>query len=180
MENLTHWKQTRNAEYLGSYDLACGIDKNDKPIYKEIIATIDKIVIDEEVIDVASKINEKKKLTVLYFKNGLKKMIINSTNKKSIESATGTPFIEKWAGKQICIYVQTGVYMPGTKKADNITTDALRIKSIPKRICSVCGKIIEEKIYNASISKYNISLCSKECAIKAGKIKIDEENNENE
>lgn len=170
MEKLTHWKQTRNAEYLGSYDLVCGIDKNDKPTYKEILATIDKIVLDEEVIDVASKNNEKKKLTVAYFKNGLKKMIINSTNKKAIESATGTPFIEKWVGKQICIYVQTGLYMPGTKKADNITTDALRIKPVPKRVCDVCGKIITESVYNASKEKYGIALCSKECGIKAGKI----------
>ena len=37
-------------------------------------------------------------------------------------------------------------------------------------MCSVCNKVIEEKIYNASIEKYGISLCSKECGIKAGKI----------
>lgn len=168
MEELTHWKQTRNVNYLGSYDLAIGADENGKPIYKEIVATIDRIVENEEVVDVCSKNNEKKKVSVAYFKNGLKKMILNSTNKNAIERATSSPFIQWWANKQILIYVQTGVYMPGTKKADNITTDVLRIKPVPKRLCDVCGKVISEEIYAGSMAKYNKALCSAQCKEKAG------------
>lgn len=168
MEKLTHWKQTRNADYLGSYDLAVGADENGKPIYKEIVATIDRIVENEEVVDIGSKNSEKKKVSVAYFKNGLKKMILNSTNKNAIEKATGSPFIQFWANKQVLIYVETGVYMPGTKKADNITTDALRIKPIPKKLCDVCGKVIAENIYQGSIAKYGKALCSEECKEKAG------------
>lgn len=168
MEKLTHWKQTRNANYLGSYDLAVGADKNGKPIYREIVATIDKIVENEEVVDVGTTNGEKKKVTVVYFKNGLKKMILNSTNKAAIEKATGSPFIEWWQNKQILIYVETGVYKPGTKKADNITTDALRIKPVPKRICDVCGKVIDEATYQGSMAKYGKALCSAECKEKAG------------
>lgn len=167
MEKLTHWKQTRNADYLGSYDLIIGADENDKPIYREIVATIDRVVQDEEVVDVGSKSNEKKKMTVAYFKNGLKKMILNSTNKNAIEMATGIPFVERWANKQVCIYVEKGVYMPGTKKADNITTDALRIKPKPTRICDMCGKVISEEIYSGSMQKYGKSLCSRECKEKS-------------
>ena len=32
--------------------------------------------------------------------------------------------------------------------------------------CSVCDKIIDEKMYNASIEKYGVALCSKECLEK--------------
>ena len=31
------------------------------------------------------------------------------------------------------------------KKADKITTDAIRFKRIPQRMCEVCGKVITEE-----------------------------------
>ena len=97
-------------------------------------------------------------------------MILNRTNKKGIENATGTIFIEKWIGKQVLLTVEN-------IKAFGKVQPALRIKPVPKRVCDICGKIIDEKVHNASKEKYGIALCSKECAIKAGKIK---ENIENE
>lgn len=35
--------------------------------------------------------------------------------------------------------------------------------------CSVCEKEIDLKMYNATIKKYGVALCSEECAIKCGK-----------
>lgn len=161
MEKLTPWQTTRDINFVGSFDLIVGCDENEKPIYKDIIVTIDKIN-EEEVLDVQT--NKKINKTVAHFiEKNVKPMILNTTNKKGIENATGTMFMEKWIGKQVLLTVEN-------VKAFGKVQPALRIKPIPKRVCDICGKIIDEKIYNASKEKYNMALCSKECAIKAGKI----------
>lgn len=49
---------------------------------------------------------------------------------------------------------------------DNKDSDTTNTHNKEKYTCSVCNKVIEEKIYNASIEKYNVSLCSKECLDK--------------
>ena len=169
---LTMWKKTVNKDYLGSWDLCIGADNNDKPIYKELVVTIkdvkQELVTDMEKVKTnrnfkATKEELSKEELLIYFNELPKPMIIHAkTNFQGLENATGTPFIERWVGKQVCVYVETGV------KAFGTVTDALRIKPVPKRLCSVCGKIIEENIYNASIEKYGISLCSAECKNKAG------------
>lgn len=163
MEKLTHYKATKDNKFLGSWDLVIG-EQNGKPKYREIIVEIDKIGIQEEIEN--HQTNSKDIKNVVYFKNGIKPMVLNATNTKMIATATGSPFMEKWAGAKVLIYVETGVYMPGTRKADNITTDALRIKPVPKRLCDVCGKVIEENIYQGSIAKYGRPVCSKECLDK--------------
>lgn len=165
MEKLTHYRATKDNRFLGSWDLVAG-EVNGKPKYKEIIVEIEKIGIQEEIEN--HQTNSKDIKNVVYFKNGIKPMVLNATNTKMIATATGTPFMEKWANAKVLIYVETGVYMPGTKKADNITTDALRIKPVPKRLCDVCGKVISEEIYQGSMQKYGKALCSKECLEKAG------------
>lgn len=169
MEKLTHWKKEANPNYLGSWDLSIGADANGKAVYKEVIAKITKVEV-EDVADMEQikKGNTKatKEELVVYFDKFQKPMIIHAkTNFKGLETATGTPFIELWVGKEVCIYVETGV------KAFGITTDALRIKSVPKRICDICGGIISNSLYEQSMAKYGMALCSKECAIKAGKVK---------
>lgn len=166
MEKLTHYKATKDNRFLGSWDLVAG-EKNGKPIYKEIVAEIEKVGIQEEIEN--HQTNSKDIKNVVYFKNGIKPMVLNATNTKMIVLISNTPFMEKWSGTKVMIYVETGVYMPGTRKADNITTDALRIKPVPKRICSVCGNLISEEIFTASMQKYGKALCSKECLDKLNK-----------
>ena len=178
MEKLTMWKKTINKNYLGSWDLCIGADEKDQPIYKEIIVTIkdvkEELVTDMEKVKTnrdfkASKEELSKLELLIYFNEIDKPMIIHAkTNFMGLENATGTPFIEKWKGKQVCIYVEKGVKAFGTK------TDALRIKSVPVRICDVCGNIIDEQTYQKSLNKYGIALCSKDCGIKSGKIKENE------
>ena len=90
-------------------------------------------------------------------------MIIHAkTNFQGLENATGTPFIERWVGKKICVYVETGV------KAFGQVVDALRIKPKPTRICDVCGNVMENDLYEKTISAYGKALCSKTCKEKAG------------
>lgn len=168
MEKLTPWQTTRDVNFVGSFDLVVGCDENEKPIYKDIVVTIDKIS-EEEVLD--SQTNKKVNKAIAHFKEkNIKPMILNTTNKKGIENATGTMFIEKWIGKQVLLTVEN-------IKAFGKVQPALRIKPVPKRVCDVCGKIITESVYNASKKKYGMALCSRECGVKAGKIK---ENIENE
>ena len=42
----------------------------------------------------------------------------------------------------------------------------------PECFCSVCGSTMEAKIFNASVKKYGVAVCSKECLDK-----YNEENN---
>lgn len=161
MEKLTPWQTTRDVNFVGSFDLVVGCDENEKPTYKDIIVTIDKIS-EEEVLDVQT--NKKVNKTIAHFKEkNIKPMILNTTNKKGIENATGTMFMEKWIGKQVLLTVEN-------IKAFGKVQPALRIKPVPKRVCDVCGKIITESVFNASKEKYGMALCSRECGIKAGKI----------
>lgn len=167
MEKLTLWKKEINKDYLGSWDLCIGADNNEKPVYKEVVATIKKIekqaIPDMEGIKKGNTKATKDELLV-WFNELPKPMIVHAkTNFQGLENATATPFIEKWVGKRVCVYVEVGV------KAFGTTTDALRIKPVPKRLCDVCGKVISESIYNASMQKYNGAYCSKECLDKYNK-----------
>ena len=115
--------------------------------------------------------------------NGIevKPMILNKTNCERIEKLYGTPYIEDWAGKRV-IVMRTKTDFAGEK------VDCLRIKmelppfkaqskpQKPTYCCSICGKVISEKIYNAAIDKFGVAVCSKECAEKIGQNK-EEENN---
>ena len=160
MEKLTAWQSTRDVNFVGSYDLIVGVDDNNQPIYKDRIVTIDYVNAKEEVMD--AQTNKKVEKTVAHFKDkDVKPMILNTTNKKGIETATGTIFLEKWAGKQVLLTVEQ-------VKAFGKVQPALRIKPVPKRLCDVCGKVISNDIYEASMKKYNKALCSKECLEKAG------------
>ena len=160
MEKLTAWQSTRDVNFVGSYDLIVGVDDNNQPIYKDRIVTIDFVNAKEEVMD--AQTNKKVEKTVAHFKDkDVKPMILNTTNKKGIETATGTIFLEKWADKQILLTVEQ-------VKAFGKVQPALRIKPVPKRLCDVCGKIIDENLYQASMQKYGKALCSAQCKEKAG------------
>lgn len=160
MEKLTAWQSTRDVNFVGSYDLIVGVDDNNQPIYKDRIVTIDYVNAKEEVMD--AQTNKKVEKTVAHFKDkDVKPMILNTTNKKGIETATGTIFLEKWAGKQVLLTVEQ-------VKAFGKVQPALRIKPVPKRLCDVCGRVISNDIYEASMKKYNKALCSAQCKERAG------------
>ena len=166
IEKLTHWKKEAGKDYLGSWSLIIGADANDKPIYKEVVATITDIkreaIPDMEGIKKGIA-NAKKDELLIYFAELDKPMVIHAkTNFKGLETACGTPFIERWIGKQVLVYVEKDVKAFGSK------TDALRIKPIPKRLCDVCGKLIDEKTYQGSMQKYGKALCSSKCKETAG------------
>lgn len=109
METLTHIRKLSNPNYIGSYELMTG----DTPV--ELVVTIEKIV--KEPVQNG---DTKEDATVMYLK-GQKPMIVNATNRKSLEKATGTPFIERMIGKQVTLFVIK-------IKAFGDMVDALRIR----------------------------------------------------
>jgi hypothetical protein len=90
---MTHWKKLRNNDYLGAY----AIEPNQEPILT--IKSVGKEMVTGDG-------GKKDECIVAHFTNaGVKPMILNATNCKTITKIYGTPQIEEWIGKPIQIFV---------------------------------------------------------------------------
>ena len=157
MSDKTHWKKWNNPDYLGSYAFQPGEEKT---------VTIKK-VIREMVFNPSS--NGKEECTVAYFEEGLKPLILNTTNCKTISKVWGSPYVEDWAGKKITLKVKK-------ISAFGDMVDAVRVSSErpleEEIICEDCGRPIvgsagrtAKSIAAATKSKYGKTICI-ECAKK--------------
>ena len=172
-EAKTHWKSLIDTNFLGAYSFNEQVNS--------IVVTI-KGVEAQEVFN--PKENKAEVCRVMSFEEknvdgiDVKPFIINKTNCERIEELYGTGYIQDWVGKRIILFKTT------TKVAGEVI-DCVRVKlelppfeakkSAPKFACSVCGKAISEKVYNAAIQKFGVAVCSKECAEKINN--NEEENN---
>lgn len=151
----------KNPNYLGSWDLY-------ETPNNTLVATI-KDIVDEKVVNNG----QKEDCTVVHFRENIKPMILNVTNKKTLVKLYKTKETQHLIGKQIAITFEK-------VKAFGKVTDALRIKNeIPKSIaptaainCENCGKVIQgfgsmsaEQTAKYTKSKYGKALCA-ECATK--------------
>lgn len=166
MAEKTHWKVLVDTNYLGAYSFNEQVNS--------IIVTI-KNVTAQEVFN--PKENKAEVCRVMTFEetevNGIeiKPFIINKTNCETIEKLYGTGYIEDWIGKRITLF-KTSIKVAGDD------TDCIRVKKeippfkakaqTPQYTCSVCGKPITQKVYDAAIQKFGVAVCSKECASKVG------------
>lgn len=116
METLTHWKKLRNPDYLGVY--AMPTDGS------EIILTIREA----RKESVPNPQGKKSDCLVVYWMENVKPMILNATNAKMIQKVAKTPYIEKWVGVKVQIYVTTQDAF-GEKNVD-----CLRIRSTPPQV----------------------------------------------
>ena len=159
-ENLTHWKKTMNPDYLGAWALQPG----EEPILTITAAGMEKVVGSDGKKEECLVIRYKEKI-------GPGKMIVNSTNAKSITKVAGTPYIERWAGVQIQVYSER-------VKAFGDVVDAIRVREFkpkppaPLPKCSKCGKTIQSAygktpadLAQYTQEKYNAVLCAS-CAEK--------------
>lgn len=157
METLTHWKKLMNPDYLGSYALEPG---------KDLIATIHTVGNEE----VTGSDGKKEICSVIHFVEGVKPMILNATNNKTIAKLFKTPYIEQWSGRKIQIYTEK-------VRAFGEVWDALRIRPFlpveKELLCADCGKKIEafgktsaDVVAKHTLNTYGRMLCS-ECATKA-------------
>ena len=78
MEKLTHFKKINNPNYLGSYSLATGEDKDGNPTYSEVVVEIIEVV-NEKVVDPST---HKEEMCVVAKLKNSKPMILNMTNQK--------------------------------------------------------------------------------------------------
>ena len=160
----TNWKNLSNYDYLGSYSF-------DGKGVNEITVTI-KGIEKKSVIATGGVSSDCIIATFAETKIGeveIKPMILNKTNCKTIASLYGN-YVEDWVGKKIIVYVTT------TKMMRDMV-ECLRIKKEKpvSKVCSVSGKEIEDSLYNASIEKYGVAVCSKECLEKKLNNKGEEE-----
>lgn len=144
----TSWKTLVDWQSLSSSSMA----EEEKTL---TIKSIDR----EEIV---SNNGRKEVVPVCRFHEDVPPMALNKTNMRMMETITGSDKIEDWYGKKIIVYVQKNI------KFGKDLVSGLRIKPVPKRLCSVCGNIVSENTYNASMQKYGKSLCSKECLEKIG------------
>lgn len=114
----TNWKKLVNPQYLGSYSL-----DNGKGGFNDITATISSV----RVETVTGPDGKKEDCPVAHFaERGLKPMVLNATNMKTLEKLFKSKYIEDWANRQIQIGVES-------VKAFGDVVDALRIrKFLPK------------------------------------------------
>lgn len=156
----THWKKLSNPDYLGAYALEPG---------KDLIATIQSVG-EERVVGADGK---KEDCIVAHFaENGVKPMILNTTNCKTISKIYKTPYIEDWRGCAIQLYV-------AQVKAFGDVVDALRVRpykpdiKVPEKpLCADCGAEIQgfgkydaKYIAERNQQKYGKPLCA-DCAQK--------------
>lgn len=153
-----HWKNLANYDYLGAYSL--------EGIATEVVLTIKSIKKER----VTANGGASEDCIVAYFEETradgveVKPMVLNKTNCKTIEKIYNTGDVEEWLGKKITIFATT------TKFARDVVP-CLRIRpEIPVEkiyVCTVCGTQITKQTHDASIAKYGIALCSKECLEKS-------------
>jgi hypothetical protein len=161
MTTQTHWKKLYNPDYLGAYSLDPG---------KDMVLTI-KTVSVELVTGTDGKKEEN--MVMRFEEKGVKPMVLNSTNSKTIQKLYKTPYIEDWTGKKIQLFVEN-------VKAFGEVVEALRIRPTPPRQTNVavstkcvdCESIIQafgsmtaEKMALYTTEKYGRAICS-ECAKK--------------
>jgi hypothetical protein len=157
-ETLTHWKKLTNPDYLGAYALQPGED---------LIVTI-KDVTQADVIGTGGK--KESKTVVVFAENGIKPMVLNRTNSKTITKLFKTPYIEQWKGRKIQIYIEHDIQAFGE------TVDGIRVRPFPpkeeKPICTACKQEIQafngrspQALASYTQQKYGKILCSA-CATK--------------
>lgn len=92
---LTHVKTLRNPSYIGSYFLAI-----DDETFRDL--TVKVLDVKKEMVQNGDKSEEE---TIVHLE-GVKPLILNSTNEKSLIALFKTPFIEKWIGRSFTLCVE--------------------------------------------------------------------------
>jgi hypothetical protein len=115
-QQLTHWKKIKNPNFIGAHDLMDGSVTG-----RELVVTVGSVE-RKQVIGADGKSTECTVCNLV----GVKPMILNSTNQKTMQKLFGSPYIEMWAGKKMTLYVAKTF-------AFGETVDGLRVrKEAPK------------------------------------------------
>lgn len=111
----THWRKVhrrKNPNLLFAEDLG-------PPGTKRHVEVVDSGVITVESVE------SKDQMPWIGFKGKNKRLALNSTNCKTMQTLTGTPIIERWRGPITLVVIRTRYYDQHTKQTEE--TDAIRI-----------------------------------------------------
>lgn len=89
---MTHWKSFTDSELLGAWDLPDG---------KDVVVEIAGVEGGELHRPGTGKTDRR---PIVSFKGAKKKLVLNATNGKAVESMYGSQ-VEGWVGKKIALYV---------------------------------------------------------------------------
>lgn len=143
-----HLKEMTDNRFLSAEIFEPGVDK---------ILTIKGI--QKELLENPMKKSQNTK-AVLYFEETDLLLALNKVNTDTIIKLYGTGFADDLVGKKIQLFATT-------TQAFGDTVKCIRIRNfVPEYKCSVCGKKIEENVYNASVRKYGKPYCGPECLEK--------------
>jgi len=114
-KNDESWKSCFKSEYLGSDDL---------PGRKDMILTIVGVT----KAEVSSDGRNKDYRPILHFAEGVKPMICNATNAKTISTLAGSSLPNNWVDTKIQVYIKDGIHAFGQ------IVDALRIRPYAPKV----------------------------------------------
>ena len=106
-DNRPHWKKIFKSDHLGVYDLDEMQSKG-----SDLTFTIDYAMQfdDSNKTKVAGRIIA---ANIIYFKEGIKPMVVNSGNAKILQKLSGSGVVPDWAGTVIRLYADPNVKMKG-------------------------------------------------------------------
>tara|TARA_R110002126_G_scaffold118176_1_gene258063 strand:+ start:229 stop:732 length:504 start_codon:yes stop_codon:yes gene_type:complete len=111
----THWRKVFKSDHLGVADLEEFIEEK-----KSLIFTILQVKSEIGVAVAGRKGNH----NIAYFKEGIKPMVLNATNSKTVKSfCNKSPFVDDWQNVRVELYIKNGV-----KAVAGGTTDGVYIK----------------------------------------------------
>lgn len=100
----TNYRNVYKSDYLGAIDLEEMTDKKQ---------SLQFTISDAKQIKGANIAGTKKDANIIYFKEGIKPLVVNATNGKVLKEITGSIYLEDWKGTIIELYVDANVKMKG-------------------------------------------------------------------
>ena len=104
MENKTHYRKVFKSDHLGTPDLEEFIEEA-----KGLIYTISHVKQEYQTKVAGKKIDA----NIAYFKEGIKPLVLNSTNSKQVAKFAGSKFVEDWNNIIIELFIDANVKMKG-------------------------------------------------------------------
>ena len=124
--NKTHYRKVFKSDHLGQADLEDFLESG-----RDLVFTISHTRQEQNATVAGKKINA----NIAYFaEQGVKPLVLNATNSKTMRNLTGSPFVEDWQGIPIRLYIDHSVKMKGdTVGGVRIDPNPVRLKQLLTR-----------------------------------------------
>lgn len=104
MSNKTHYRKVFKSDHLGVADLEDFLEAGQRLVF-----TIAEVKQEYNVKVAGRTINA----NIAYFKEGIKPLVVNSTNSKVLKKFTGSSFVEDWKNLAIELYIDPTAKLKG-------------------------------------------------------------------